>query len=210
MPAVLIAHDHARLRSGLRRYLGLDAAVTTVGESATGAAVLSALRSRRWDLLLLAWSVRDGTRLEALRAIRAAHPDTPVVVVSGCGEERYALQVLQTGAAGFLATTSVAADLGEAVRTVLSGRRYLGAALVDLYRDDNGEARDPPRHGSLSGRELQILTELARGRAVSSIAADLKLSAKTVSTYRTRTLLKLGVRSNTELTSYALRHRLID
>jgi DNA-binding NarL/FixJ family response regulator len=130
--------------------------------------------------------------------------------LSGFPEERYALAMIRNGANGYLSKDCERAELLRAIRTVANGRRYLSAKTAELLADGLVGDADAPPHESLSERELQVFLRLARGESVSEIAVALNLSVKTVSTYRTRLLEKLGVSSNAELAAYALRNGLIE
>jgi two-component system, NarL family, invasion response regulator UvrY len=209
MPSVLIADDHSVLRAGLRRFLRADPTVKEIGESETGAAALAALSASHWDLVILDIGHPEDQGVALIRQVRAAHPTTRVLALSTYNGRRHAISALHAGAGGFLARMSAADDLQTAVRTVCAGRRYVTRDISDLVSRwaDKSQVGAAP---DLSRRERQILIELARGRSIARIAADLGLSAKTISTYRARLLLKLGVRKNAELTAYALRNGLID
>lgn len=209
MPTVLIADDHAVVRAGLKQFLGEDRSITQIGEASTGKETLDMLRAGKWDLVILDIGMPDRSGLDVLRHIRAAYPGTKVLVISGYPERQYALNVLRAGAAGFLAKTSAADDLLKAVNAVLQGRRYVSATLAELLLSDIDGGSDKPIHSKLSEREFQIFTKLASGQAVSEIADELCLSVKTVSTYRTRILEKMSLRTNADLTSYALRNGII-
>ncbi|MCZ8132096.1 MAG: response regulator transcription factor [Steroidobacteraceae bacterium] len=209
MPTVLIADDHAVVRAGLRQFLAEDRTITQIGEAASGKETLDILRTGKWDLVILDIGMPDRSGLDVLRHIRAAHPSTKVLVISGYPERQYALNVLRAGASGFLAKTSAADDLLKAVNAVLQGRRYVSATLAELLLSDIDGGSDKPIHSKLSEREFQIFTKLASGQAVSEIADELCLSVKTVSTYRTRILEKMSLRTNADLTSYALRNGII-
>lgn len=209
MPTVLIADDHAVVRAGLRQFLAEDRSITQIGEAGTGKETLDMLRTAKWDLVILDIGMPDRSGLDVLRHIRAAHPGTKVLVISGYPERQYALNVLRAGASGFLAKTSAPDDLLKAVNAVLQGRRYVSATLAELLLSDIDGGSDKPIHSKLSEREFQIFTKLASGQAVSEIADELCLSVKTVSTYRTRILEKMSLRTNADLTSYALRNGII-
>jgi two-component system, NarL family, invasion response regulator UvrY len=209
MPTVLIADDHAVVRAGLKQFLAEDRSITQMGEAGTGKETLDMLRTAKWDLVILDIGMPDRSGLDVLRHIRSVHPGTKVLVISGYPERQYALNVLRAGASGFLAKTSAADDLLKAVNAVLQGRRYVSATLAELLLSDIDGGSDKPIHSKLSEREFQIFTKLASGQAVSEIANELCLSVKTVSTYRTRILEKMSLRTNADLTSYALRNGII-
>lgn len=209
MPAVLIADDHAVVRAGLRQFLAEDRSITDIGEAASVGQTLEMLRQGAWDLVILDIGMPDGSGLDVLRQVRADHPGTKVLVLSGYPERQYAVNVLRAGARGFLAKSSAADDLLKAVTAVLQGRRYVGATLAELLLTDVAADDGQPIHARLSEREFQIFTKLAGGQAASAIASELQLSVKTVSTYRARILEKMGLRTNADLTAYALRNGVI-
>jgi DNA-binding NarL/FixJ family response regulator len=209
MASVLIADDHAMLRSGLRAFLEDDPAVTTISESATGNETLAQLRAAHYDLLILDINMPDRSGIDILRHVRTAHPHTAVLILSGFPEQQYALNLLRGGAAGYVAKDQAPAEILRAVHTVLDGERYVSDALSDALASNPADLSDQPLHVSLSQREFQILCKLARGRSVSQIAQELCISVKTVSTYRARILEKMHMDSNAALTAYALRNELI-
>jgi DNA-binding NarL/FixJ family response regulator len=209
MAKVLIADDHALVRAGLRQFLEQDPQVTEIGEAISGSNTLDLLRAKSWDLLLLDIFMPDRSGLDILARVRALHPATKVLVLSGYPERQYAISVLRSGANGFLSKESAPEELSKAVKTVLSGRRYVSAALADFLVSDLDADVTKPLHAALSEREFQTLCKLAAGRSVSEIANELCISVKTVSTYRSRILQKTSFKTNADLTSYALRTGLI-
>jgi two-component system invasion response regulator UvrY len=209
MAKVLIADDHAVVRAGLRQFLEEDSSITEIGDASTGREALDALRSGRWDLLILDINMPDRSGLDILSHIRAAGYSTRVLVMSGLPERQYALNVLRAGARGYLSKEGAPDELLKAVRAILDGRRYVSPALAELLVSELDQDADKPLHARLSEREFQVLCKLAAGRAVSDIAGELCLSVKTVSTYRTRVLDKMHLETNADLTTYALRNGLI-
>jgi two-component system, NarL family, invasion response regulator UvrY len=206
---VLIADDHAVVRAGMRQFLEADAAVAAVGEASSGAETLTRLREQPWDLLVLDLNMPDRSGLDILRHVRATHPDVPILVVSGFPEKQYAVNVLRAGASGYLAKDQPAEDFLRAVHTVLNGRRFISSAVAEILVGDLDRPGERPLHSDLSQREFQTLCKLAVGRSVSDIANELCISVKTVSTYRSRLLEKMGMRNNADITAYALRNSLI-
>jgi two-component system invasion response regulator UvrY len=209
MAKILIADDHAVVRAGLRQFLEEDRSITEIGEASTGRETLDALRTGRWDLLILDINMPDRSGLDILSHIRAAGYNTRVLVMSGLPERQYALNVLRAGARGYLSKEGAPDELLKAVRAILDGRRYVSPALAELLVAELDQDSDKPLHARLSEREFQVLCKLAAGRAVSDIAGELCLSVKTVSTYRTRVLDKMHLETNADLTTYALRNGLI-
>jgi two-component system, NarL family, invasion response regulator UvrY len=209
MHSVLIADDHPMVRAGMRQFLESELKPRHIAEAGTGQEVLEKLRAERFDLLILDINMPDRGGLDILRNIQASQPQLRVLVVSGYPERQYAVNVLKAGAAGYLQKEAASEELVRAVNVVLSGRRYVSATLAEqLVKDLDGD-RDQPAHAALSEREFQIFCKLAAGRSVSDIARELFLSVKTVSTYRSRILEKMGFASNADMTTYALRNELI-
>lgn len=209
MHSVLIADDHPIVRAGLRQFLETDPHVRHLAEAASGQEVMDALRDERFDLLILDINMPDRGGLDILRHVQTAHPGIRVLVVSGYPERQYAVNVLKAGAAGYLQKEAAAEELLRAVHMVLAGRRYVSSTLAEQLASELGHDHDQPAHAALSEREFQIFCKLATGDAVSAIAKELFLSVKTVSTYRTRILEKMGFRSNADITAYALRNGLV-
>ena len=208
MARVLIADDHALFRAGLRQFLVQSLPSAEIGESATGNETLTCLQRAEWDLLVLDINMPDRSGLDILRHVRSGHAGTRVLVLSGYPERQYALNVLRAGASGYIAKDCAPEELLKAVRMVLQGRRYVSDSLAELLLLDLDQA-DKPLHSLLSDREFQIFGKLAAGHGVSEIGRELCLSVKTVSTYRTRILEKMRMKSNADLTSYALRNEII-
>ena len=209
MAKLLIADDHPMVRAGLRRLLLEDRSITEIGEAASGNETLDRLRSGNWDLLILDINMPDRSGIDVLRDIRASHPKTPVLVMSGFAEKEYAINVMRAGAAGYLAKDKAPAEFARAVRTVLAGRRFISSTLSELPLTALDDPSDAPLHASLSQREFQILCKLAVGRSVTEIAKELLISVKTVSTYRIRLLEKMHLATNADLTTYAMRNGLV-
>ena len=209
MATVLVADDHALLRAGVRQLLETEPGIETIGEAASGRETLEALRASPWDLLILDINMPDRSGLDVLRHVRAGYPDTRVLVLSGFSERQYALNVLRAGASGYVNKEMAPEELLTAVRAVLRGRRYVTPMLAELLVSELDADTDKPLHSRLSEREFQIFCKIAAGRAVSAIAAELCLSVKTVSTYRSRILEKMNFATNADLTTYALRNGLI-
>ena len=210
MARILIADDHAVVRAGYRQFLEADSAITEIGECDSGSAALDALRRQKWDLLLMDIHMPDRSGIDILRHVVSGYPEVRVLIMSGLPEEQYARNVLRAGARGYLPKDGSAEEFMKAIRLVLSGRRYVSATLAEQMAGELSEkAKDVPLHAQLSEREFQIFCKIAGGATVSSIATELSLSVKTVSTYRTRVLEKMQFTSNADLTAYALRNGLI-
>jgi DNA-binding NarL/FixJ family response regulator len=206
---ILIADDHAVVRAGIRQFLDAEPSVREIGEAASGRDALEKLHAKEWDLVLLDIYMPDQSGLDILRQIQSDFPRVRVLVLSGLPEKQYAMSVLRAGASGYLPKDAAPEQLIKAVHTVLAGRRYVSPEVAELLVAGMDQDPGSPQHERLSTREFQVLSKLAAGRAVSAIAEELQLSVKTVSTYRSRVLEKMGLKTNADLTSYALRHGLI-
>ncbi len=206
---ILIGDDHQIVREGLKAVIELEPDLEVAGEAATSAETLAKLHSASWDVVLLDIGLPDRSGVDTLHLIRSRISDVPVLIVSGFPEDQYAINLLRAGANGYLRKDAPASEIVRAIRTVLDGRRYTSAAVSELLLKRLHDAERPPHH-DLSEREFQVMCQLASGRTVSQIAADLFISVKTVSTYRARVLGKLGVSTNAELAHYAIRHGLVN
>jgi DNA-binding NarL/FixJ family response regulator len=210
MATVLIADDHALVRSGLRQCLQDSGRFTAIEEAASGSQVLDALRAGEFDLVILDINMPDRSGLDILKHVRSSHPDVKMLVLSGYPERQYAVNVLKAGASGYLSKDGSPDELLKAVGQVLAGRRYVSASLAELLAAELDNDHEQPLHAGLSEREFQIFCKLASGQSVSGIAGELSLSVKTVSTYRSRVLEKMCFKSNADITSYALRNGLMN
>jgi DNA-binding NarL/FixJ family response regulator len=208
---ILIADDHAVVRAGYKQFLEAEAGITAVGEAASGDETLSQLRRKPWNLLLMDIHMPRRSGLDILKHVKSGFPEVSVLIMSGLPEEQYARNVLRAGASGYLSKGGSAEELLKAVRTVFQGRRYVSQSLAEAMAADLGtpDSQNKPLHSSLSTREFQVFCKLAAGAAITDIATELSLSVKTVSTYRTRVLEKMQMKSNADMTSYALRNGII-
>lgn len=209
MIQVAIVDDHQIVRSGFRELLSEDSTIAISFEAANGDEALAQLRTCSCDVLLLDLSLPGKSGVDVLRAVRQRHPDVKVLILSGFPEESYALAMIKNGANGYLCKDCGQDELLRAIHTVSNGRRYVSVRTAELLADEMSGIRSGVPHDALSDRELQVFLRLARGESVSDIAAQLNLSVKTISTYRSRLTEKLNVSSNAELATYALRHGLI-
>src|SRR5262245_29677897 len=207
---ILIVDDHAIVRRGLREILSEDPqTVVIAGEAANAEQALAQLKGAPWDAVLLDLSLPGRGGLELLNEIKLRHPALPVLVLSVHPEEQYAVRVLRAGAAGYLNKDTEPTELIGAIKKVTAGGRHITATLAEQLAAQVAAPSSGAPHEQLSNREFDILRRIASGRTVGEIAAQLHLSVKTVSTYRSRILLKMGMRTNAELTHYAVRSGLV-
>jgi len=209
MIKVLIADDHAVVRRGLFQILEDEDDLVVAGEATTAREVLRVLRRDDVDVLVLDIAMPGGGGLEVLRQLQDLRPDLPVLVLSVHGERQYATRVLKAGAAGYLTKDSAPGELVAALRRVAEGKRYITPAVAAILADRLDEEDLSPRE-ILSDREFQVVCLLGSGETISSIAKELSLSVKTVSTYRTRILKKLHLDTTADIIRYALEHQLVE
>ena len=205
-----IVDDHAIVRSGLRQFLSEHVDLRVVGEAANGREAIDLIRNAEIDVLLMDLAMPGQSGLDALAMLRAKAPKMGILILSGYPEEHYAISMIRQGASGYLNKECDPKEIVEAIRTVALGRRYVTPGVAELLAQQLNRKDDAPVHEQLSKREFQVFLKLARGETAGDIAKSLSLSVKTVSTYRTRLMEKMGLASNSDLTYYALKNRLID
>ena len=210
MIRVIIADDHPIVREGLKRLIAECDDMELAGEAADGEQVLVLSRDTAADVLVLDISMPGPGFLETLRRVRMASPGIRVLVLSVQPEDHYAVRCLRAGAAGYLTKERSASELTDVIRRLHSGRRYIGERLAEQLAA--GLIMDPehPLHEALSDREYEVLRQLGCGKSVTAIAEGMHLSPKTVSTYRSRILVKLQLTGTGELIRYAVEHQLCD
>lgn len=209
MIRVLLADDHAVVRTGFRLLLEAAADVTVVAEAETGEAACQQFIEHKPDVVVLDLSMPGMGGLEALRRIRAREARAQVLALSAHDDAMHARRALRQGALGFLSKRSAPEVLLAAVRAVATGRRYIDPTLAqELLLADLDGASSPIE--KLSEREFEVFLRLARGATVQKIAADLKVSSSTVGTHLYNIKQKLGAGNQSELTLLAIRHGLIE
>lgn len=210
MIKVLVADDHAVVRRGLRQILAETPDILVGGEAANGGDVMRLVRAERWDAVILDINLGGANGLEILAEIHREKPELPVLILTVYSEEQYAIRAVRAGAAGFLTKESAPENLIEALRKIASGGRYVTADVAERLASFVAAKHEGAPHEALSNREFQILKLIASGKTVSQIAAQLALSVKTVSTHRTRILQKMQMKTNAELTHYAVKNKLVE
>lgn len=206
---ILIADDHALLRHGLIRIILDRYPDAQIDQAASEKQAMPLLREKEFDIILLDLSMPGKGGLEILKDLRSMGVKTPVLIVSMYPEEQYAVRVLKAGASGFLNKDSAPELLIEAIKTIQEGRKFISANVAQQLATGMMTGQTDRGLNSLSDREVQVLTAIASGKAVSEIAAELSLSVHTISTYRSRIMDKLGIDSNAALTRFAIDNHLI-
>ncbi|NQT96750.1 MAG: response regulator transcription factor [Candidatus Marinimicrobia bacterium] len=211
MTRIFIVDDHALIREGIKRIILRTDDLKIVGEASGGVELLRALRTDQLtvDVLLLDISLPGRNGIDVLKQVKVIRPEIAVLMLSIMSEEEYAIRALKAGASGFVRKETTPDVLVEAIRKVRSGGKYVSPALADKLVDFMLNDGPGSLHARLSDREFQVLVMIASGKTVSGIAAELSLSVKTISNFRTRTLRKMGMSNNAQLMHYAMENNLI-
>ena len=209
MIRVLIVDDHAIVRLGLRELLSDEFREAAFGEASHAQQALEVLRKEKWDIALLDITLPGRSGLDLLKEMKAARPRLPVLVLSVHPEDQFAVRALRAGAEGYLTKDSAPEELVKAIRKILAGGQYVSPALAEqlALRVRKDVALTP--HETLSDREYEVMSRIALGKTVTEIAGELSLSAKTISTHRTRILEKLGVKNSAAIVQYAICNDLV-
>jgi two-component system invasion response regulator UvrY len=211
MIKILVVDDHAVVRAGVQFFLADIPDMKITGEAGTAQEAIRMVRSKEWDIVLLDIAMPDKSGVEVLKQIKREKPDLPVLMLSMHPENRYAVQILRSGASGYVQKEALATELVNAIHTILRGHKYISPAVAELLTMDPATTdADKPLHELLSAREYQIFYKLGQGEGVTKIADELCLSVKTVSTYRSRVLEKMNMSSNADIIYYAIKQNLID
>jgi two-component system invasion response regulator UvrY len=208
MKRILIVDDHEVVRAGLMRII--EQPGTIFGEASNGAQALKLASEENWDLVVLDLSLGERGGLELLKELKQARPKLPILILSMHSEEQYARRAFQAGAAGYVTKDSPPAELLKAVSRVMDGGRYVNEATAERFAQDLETGVDRPPYQLLSDREFEVMRLIGSGKTVGEIADILQLSNKTVSTYRSRILEKMGMKTNAEIIHYAIRNNLVD
>ena len=205
----LIADDHAIVREGLRQIVSRESDMRISGEAESAGAMFDLLGETGVDIIVLDISMPGKSGLEALKELKLKYPDIPVLILSIYGEDQYGIRALKAGAEGFLKKVSAPGELVAAIRKIIQGGRYISESLAEKIADHIAAGSRLP-HETLSDREYQIMCQIASGMSTEEIADELSISVHTVYSYRNRLLEKMKMKSNVELTRYAIRNRLIE
>ena len=209
---ILLADDHPYLRRGLVQILIDEFPGAVVGEVSNVPELLELAQKQHWDVVVLDLTMPGRGGLEGLHELKRLCPSLPVLVLSMHPEDQFAVRVLRAGGAGYLTKESAPQELVHAIRTIWKGGKYISsntAELLAAHLQQHGES-DQPLHDSLSDRENHVFRLIAAGRTITDISDQLSLSVKTISTYRSRILTKLNLKSNADLARYAVQHHIIE
>lgn len=206
---ILIADDHAIVRRGMKQLLLEEYPFAEIGEASDAEQLISAILGKDWDIVICDMNMPGRSGLDALQQIKELKPKLPVLIMSMYPEDQYALRVLKAGASGYLGKETIHDDLVRAIETAITGKKFITESIAERLVEAVGAGYTKHLHETLSHREFDVLKLLAAGKTVSDIANQLSLSPTTVSTYRSRIMEKMNMKSNAELARYALEHNLI-
>lgn len=211
MICILLADDHAILRQGLKQILVEEFPDAVFGDAGDAAQTVEQLRLAPWDVLILDITMPGRNGFEVLATVRRDFPIVRVLVLSSTPEDQLGVRALKAGAAGYLNKQTAPEQLVEAVRQILAGERFISKALAQRIAADLGRPEgERALHEALSERELQVCKLMAQGKTVKVIADELSLSAKTISTFRSRVFEKLALHNDIELAHYVSEYGLLD
>ena len=209
MLRILIADDHSVVRKGLKQILLEEFPTAHIEDVPDAEEMIKKVMSSNWDVIVSDMSMPGRSGLDALQQIKQIYPDLPVLILSIHPEEHYALRVLKAGASGYLSKGSASDELVKAVQTVLLGKKYISASVAEKLASSFSSDSAKQAHELLSDREFDVMKLLAAGKSVSDIAEILSLSVTTISTYRARIMTKMNLKTNSDLTKYAIESNLI-
>jgi DNA-binding NarL/FixJ family response regulator len=207
---VLLADDHAIVRAGLKEILADTGDIAVAGEATNGQEVMAQIRARDFDVAVLDMSMPGRSGIELIKQVKDEKPKLRILVLTMHSEEQYAVRALRAGASGYLTKEAAADQLVAAIRRIAAGGAYVSPETAERLALGAAPRAEAAPHTLLSDREFQVLQMIAGGRTVGEIAKRLSLSVKTVSTHKTRILVKMGLANQAELIRYALEHKLLD
>lgn len=206
---VLVADDHEIVRQGLKTIISEHSDLSIAGEAENGNQVLKILKKTKVDVVLLDFDMPEKNGLDTLIELKALYPKLPVMILSIFSEDHYGTRFLKAGASGYLQKSSATDQLIDAIRKVFNGGKYISSALTDRLVTNLNRDHERPLHESLTDREFQVFCLLATGKKLKEIADELCLSINTISTYRSRILQKMDLKSNADVIHYAINNKLI-
>ncbi len=207
---ILIADDHVLVREGLKKILKSESDMTVCGEASNASEVFERVRNKETDIVLLDISMPGSTGLEVLEGLKRDYPQLPVLILSMHPEDSFAVRAFKAGASGYITKGSAVEELVQAIRKIVGGGKYVTPTLAEKLASELEIDHTRLPHEMLSNREFQIMRLIAAGKKISAIAEELALAPSTVNTYRVRILEKMNMRSNAELTRYAVENELIE
>lgn len=206
---ILIADDHPILLQGLIRIIKNEFENAEIAEANSGNGILEKARNQNFDLIISDIGMPDRNGIEVLKQLRSENIQIPMLFLSMYPEEQYAVRAIKAGAIGYLTKSSAPDELVNAIKTVLSGKKYITPTLAEALADALFNKESNVLHDLLSDREFEVMKLIASGMTIKQMADSLSLSSPTISTYRARLLDKMGMKTNAELTHYVIKNGLL-
>ena len=210
MLRILVADDHEVVRKGLVKVLAETLQPIKVDEARNGQEAVSKVWKGEYDLVVLDIKMPGKSGLDVLKEIKQHQPKLPVLILSMHPEEQFAIRAIRAGASGYLTKECAGDELVLAIRKALKGEKYISGSLAQILAGELDSDSEKPLHEILSDREYQVMLMIASGKTVGTIAKELCLSVKTISSYRANILLKTRMKNNAEITHYAIQNKLVD
>jgi len=207
---VILVDDHDLIREGLKKVINKELDIKIVGEANNADELFNLLReNKNIDIIILDISLPGRSGIDVIKDIQVESPDTKILILSMHPEERFAVRALKAGASGYITKGKASKSLIKALRKINNGRKYISPTLAEFLAAELDVDYDKPIHENLSNREFEVMKLIAEGKTVSQIADILCISVNTVTTYRSRVLDKMNMKSNAELVRYALEQKII-
>ena len=210
MKNILLVDDHRIVRQGLKSLIELEVDLKVTGEAASGLEALNLVRGNEYDIMVLDISMPGKNGVDTLHDLKHISPNLPVLVLSGYAEEQYALNLVRSGCKGYLSKDADPDEIIKAIRNIANGKRYISSQLAELMSEQLSHPSEKQLHEMLSNREFQVFYKLASGITPTEIGLELNISTKTVSTYRMRILEKMSLKTNADLTYYAIKNAILN
>jgi DNA-binding NarL/FixJ family response regulator len=210
MIKILIADDHSIVRQGLKQIVADETGMDVTAEASNSSEVFDLLKNGSWDILILDINMPGTSGLAALKQLKDQYPHLPILILSMYSEDQYGIRAFQSGADGYLDKISAPEELVNAIRKIVNGGKYLRPSLAEKLALSINIHKHKSNHENLSNREYEILCAIASGKSAENIADELLISKSTVYSYRKRILEKMNMKTNVQLTQYAIHNHLID
>ncbi len=207
---ILIADDHELIREGLKKVLQKEADLQVIGEAVNSAELFEQLNKKETDIIILDISMPGRSGLDSIAELKGIYPNIKILVLSMHPEERFAVRALKAGASGYMTKESAAHELVNAVRKIHGGGKYISSSLAEYLATEISMENNKQLHENLSNREYEIMILIGLGKSVGDIAEKLSLSVNTVTSYRSRIMEKMNMKTNAEIIRYAIKHQLVD
>ena len=207
---ILIVDDHLIVREGIKRIINDTPDIKTVAEASSGNEAMDLIWKNKYDLILMDISMPGRNGLQTLKLIKKHDKTIPVLMLSMHSEEQYAMRSIKAGASGYMTKDTASSQLVTAIRKINDGRKFISKEVAELLTTELYHDNEKDPHEHLSDREFEILKMIGKGTTTKSIAEELLISPKTVSTYRSRILDKLNMRNNSDLIHYVIDYKLSD